>query len=169
MNVRFPKMNIRLLFCLAPLSIQSVAYAAAADCFPSVEAYASKSYGAEFRDDENIVLSKKKFGKAMFDVVEDKTSGTNHPRSLLSKRAGGYCVVLTTLAVAQLAPIATNDSGVPLKFRSSDQAPPGLPQHEITYTLDPTSSVYEPGDCREISYVGKKKNAKPVECKSMFE
>jgi hypothetical protein len=162
-------MHIRLLFCLALASIQNVAYAAAADCFPSVEAYASKRYGAEFRNDENIVLSKKKFGKAVFDIVEDKTSGTNHPRSLLSKRAGGYCVVLTTPAVAQLETIATDDSGVPLKFRSTDQAQPGLPQHEITYTFHPASSVYEPGDCREISYVGNKKNVKPVQCKSMFE
>lgn len=162
-------MHIRLLFCLALLTIQSVAYAAAADCFPSVEAYASKRYRAEFRNDENIVLSKKKFGKAIFDIVEDKTSGTNHPRSLLSKRAGGYCVVLTTPAVSQLAMIATDDSGVPLRFMSMDQAPPGLPQHEITYTLNPASSVYEPGDCRGISYVGNKKNVKPVQCKSMFE
>ena len=116
-----------------------------------MEAYASKSYGAEFRDDENIVLSKKKFGKAMFDVVEDRTSGTNHPRSLLSKRAGGYCVVLTTPAVAQLAPITTNDSGVPLKFRSSDQAPPGMPQHEITYTVADGATWPDPGLCGELA------------------
>lgn len=101
-------------------------------------------------------------------MLEDRTSGTNHARSLLRKRAGKYCVVLKTPAVAQLVVIATNDHGLPLKFQSSDQAPPGLPRHDITYLFNLVLLEYEAGECREITYAGKARTAKPTDCRRLL-
>lgn len=144
--------------------------AADAACFASGAAYAASIYGADFAGDDNIAVGTRQYGGQLFTVVEDKTSGTNHPRTLMLARAGkGYCVVLSTPAVAQLEPSMPDARGMPLRFTAIDQAPPGLPAHQIIYSWQPAGMRYAARECALISDVGAGKHAKakPVPCEDI--
>jgi len=51
--------------------------AATSMCYANADEYMSEIFGAGFRDDENLIMNEKHFGKQLFNVVEDITSGTN--------------------------------------------------------------------------------------------
>lgn len=105
-------------------------------CFPDVEAFMVGRYGTNFRDDENLQLTERVFGKIKFSMFEDMTSGTNHSHVLLRPNdRNEMCVVLRTEPAAQLDLVKVNHAGIPEEFKTIDQAPPGLPQNEIFYRL----------------------------------
>lgn len=159
--------NIKKFVLLGIFSIfnGNLAFGAEWQCFPSIDAYMSMSYGENYRDDENISIREEKYGKGKLFFVTDKTSGTNYARYLLRKmKPGQFCLVLSTPPVAQLVAGTRDETGFPKKFFATDQAPPGLPAHEITYVLDQQSFRYDAKICNEVLYANKKRNVKSVSC-----
>lgn len=126
------------LSCLPLLSALATAGqpAPTSACFADATAYMMASFGAAYRDDENLRVSEKVFGKTSFTLVEDMSSGTNHARVLLRPDAARrLCVVLATPPVAQLDAVKVDAAGVPLEFRAVEQAPPGSKGRVIVYRL----------------------------------
>lgn len=132
-------------------------------CFSDPEAYMVATYGAEFKDDENLRLTEKTFGKTRFSLVEDLTSETNHSRVLL-REAGSQkvCVVLTTPPVAQLDVVKVNAAGVPEEFKAVEQAPPGKAGTEISYRL--TGDMTYRAACTSVKWQGHRVIRKPAAC-----
>lgn len=138
---------------------------ASAACFASGAAYAAAVYGADFASDNNIARGTRQYAGQLFTVVEDKTSGTNHPRTLLLARAGkGYCVVLSTPAVAQLEPSRPDARGMPQRFTAIDQALPGMPAHRIIYIWEPAGMRYAARECALIGGADRHGKARSVRC-----
>ena len=151
-------------FFLATIGVPGFCFADPC-CFPTVDAYMSKSYGASHADDENIFVKEEKYGNDVFYWVADKTSGTNYARSLLKKNASGeFCLVLSTRPAAQVVPEMVDTLGAPRQFVATEQAPPGMPEHEITYELNGTSLKYEAKTCKAISHIGKRRTVKSISC-----
>jgi hypothetical protein len=143
----------------------NAAYGTETQCFPTVAAYMSKSYGESYQVDDNISVREKKYGRNILYSVADKTSGTNYARSLLRENTKGeFCLVLVTPPIAQLDPEMRGESEMPQKFIASDQAPPGLPGHEITYVFNPKDFRYDAKTCKEILRINKKKKSKLISC-----
>jgi hypothetical protein len=140
------------------------AMAARPACYANMAAFMSSNFGATYREDDNLVVEEKQYGGQRFAVVADKTSGTNYSRVLLrNDRKDHVCVVLKTPAVAQLNVTKSDRNGVPLEFVAADQAPPGVPGIEITYSLN-ASNLYAPSSCKQVAYKGKKGLKKAVPC-----
>jgi len=101
-----------------------------------------KTYGPAFHDDENLVAQEQFFGKIKFTEVLDLTSGTNVSRTLLRANARKeMCVVLTTPPAVQLDLVKVNAAGVPQEFKSTDQAPPGMPVNESSIDSSATCAI----------------------------
>jgi hypothetical protein len=167
---KFHKMKTYIITGAFFAFINQAAYSAETQCFPTIEAYMNKSYGESYKDDENISVREEKYGKNIFYFVVDKTSGTNYGRSLLrEKTAGEFCLVLSTQPVAQLVPGMPDELGVPQKFVATDQAPPGMPEHEITYILNKGDFRYDAKNCKEISWINKKRKTKTISCRKLLE
>lgn len=142
---------------------------AADECFPAVDEFLAKSYGDDYRDDENISVHLEKFGEKEFIVVADKTSGTNYARNLLIEKSHNrFCLVLRTPPVAQLTTSIVDAHEFP-NIVATDQAPPDLPGHEITYFFNVDRFRYDATVCREISHYQKTVRAKTVSCSAFLE
>ena len=162
-------MKSHLFVTLIVAILHGTAFGADGQCFSSIEAFMVNSFGEHYLNDENLFLIDKKYGKQKFKVSEDRTSGTNYSRSLLIERKDkGVCLLLSTPPIAQLNAFSFNRRGFPVQFISNDQAPPGLPEHEITYLFDPVNFKYVPITCKEVMNNGKKRTKKEVTCKKML-
>lgn len=118
-----PKRNMKTYIFTSTflVFINQSAYGAEAECYPTVDAYMTASYGENYKDDENISAHKDIYGGNIFYIVADKTSGTNYSRSLLRENASGkFCLILSTPPIAQLIPRAPDEFGVPQKFVATD-------------------------------------------------
>lgn len=123
--------------------------------------------GAAFRDDENLRVSERTFGKTRFIVGEDLTPEHNHTIVLLHARGHNeLCVVLTTPPVTQLDAVKVNAAGVPEPFRTIDQPSPGYAAMEIRYRLG-RDMIYAARRCTVVTWRGKHVARKQVTCLSM--
>lgn len=169
MNGKFHK--IRMLQCLSAFCLLShhAAIRAADQCFTTVEEFLTKSHGENYRDDENISAHVGKFGNKEFLIVADKTSGTNYARTLLYERLPNQlCLVLQTPPIAQLTSSTVDVHEFP-NLVSTDQAPPGMPQREITYLFNWDRFRYDATMCKEISSFRKALRAKTISCMAFLE
>lgn len=133
-------------------------------CFSDLNAYMVATYGAEFKDDDNLRMTERIFGKTRFSIVEDRTSGTNYARVLLRARSSkNVCVVLQTPPVAQLDVVKVNAAGVPEEFTTADQAPPGMPGTEMRYRLT-SDRTYRVVACTAVKWQGKQVIRKQIAC-----
>lgn len=133
-------------------------------CFSDPDAYMVATYGAQFKDDDNLRVTEKIFGKIRFTLVEDRTSGTNHSRILLRASSNKkVCVVLETPPVAQLDVVEVNAAGVPEEFKAAEQAPPGMPGTEINYRLA-SDTTYRAVTCTAVKWHRKKVIRTPISC-----
>lgn len=134
------------------------------NCFPNMEEFMVARYGADFREDDNLIITEAIFGKTKFTVFEDVTSGTN--RSIVLLRTNSrkeMCVVLRTSPTADIQMVKVNAVGVPVEFKSVDQAPPGMPANEIFYRLTGNMN-YFPVICNHLTWEGKRRVKKRVSC-----
>jgi hypothetical protein len=149
-----------VLMALVPCTADALA----PTCFSDPNAYMVATYGAEFKDDDNLRVTERMFGKIRFTLVEDRTSGTNHSRVLLRASSDEQmCVVLETPPVAQLDVVKVNAAGVPEEFNAAEQAPPGMPGTEICYRLA-SDTTYRAVTCTAVKWQGKKVIRTPISC-----
>lgn len=162
---KFYKIRTYIFVSILLVFFNTTSFGAEMQCFPSVENYMSKLYGENYKDDDNISMHQEKYGKNIFYIVTDTTSGTNYVRSLLRKKTSGeFCLILLTQPVSQLVPRMIDKSGIPRKFIATEQAPPGLPEHIITYVLNEKDFRYSAHICKEVSWVSKTKKIKTISC-----
>jgi hypothetical protein len=76
------------------------------------------------------------------------------------------CVVLTTPPAVQLDLVKVNAAGVPQEFKSTDQAPPGMPVNEIFYRLA-GNMHYTTAVCNHLTWHGQRFVRKRVVCGAM--
>lgn len=156
------KLAIPALFCavIAPAN----AAAPQPSCFANVEAYMVATYGAAFRDDDQLVVSEKIYGKTRFTLVRDLTSGTNVAHVLLRPAPNRQvCVVLRTPPVAQLDVIAVDAAGVPEAFRTSEQASGENATTEIIFRRTQKND-YAPAVCNNVTWRNNRWAKKPIAC-----
>lgn len=136
-------------------------------CFKDSDSYMVATYGSDFRDDENLVIGKERYGKQVYYAARDKTSGTNHPVTLLMPTEGkGLCKVLTTYPIAAITPVKYDKNGRPIAFIAKDQ---GTTMHEIMYTWDQSAAEFKPVRCRELSWHESRMEAKNISCDGLHE
>lgn len=158
---------LKRLTVLAVLLLSGAAMAGETACFASGEAYMTAKYGADFRDDENLLLKKERYGKQVYYAARDVTSGTNHPITLLMQKPGqGWCAVLATPPVASIRAVKLDKKGRPLAFFAKDQ---GTTLHELTYVWETASATFKPASCAEVTWVGKRSMSNKVACDSIAE
>lgn len=162
---------LKRLTVLAALLLSGTAVAGgnggAAPCHASGEAFMVAKFGDAYRDDENLVLKKERYGKQVYYAARDLTSGTNHPVTLLMHRPGqGWCEVLATPPVATLRASKLDRKGRPLAFFAKDQ---GTSSREITYAWDTDSASFKPQRCAEVSWVDKRAIRKSIACESIVD
>jgi hypothetical protein len=158
---------LKILYLLCTLLLSNVVLANDSACFDSTEAFMVKKYGSAYRDDENFVIRKVRYGKQAYYAASDMTPGHNFPISLLMRRPGrGLCLVLDTPPVATLHALKYDKHGRPLVFVAKDQ---GTTSREITYTWNRKSETFNPTMCREITWVSDKSVGKIVSCKEIVE
>jgi hypothetical protein len=146
------------------IAMPTYASADVVTCFPDVEAYMVAQFGPAFRDDENLVVQDKVFGKTRFSLVMDRTSGTNVSHALLRANARKeMCVVLTTPPTVELTLVSVDAAGVPVEFKSVDQAPPGMPANEIFYRRT-RGTQYAIVLCNHLTWNGQRQNRKRAAC-----
>jgi hypothetical protein len=163
MNARFLKLFV---LALLPAMTAGPIYASSASptCYSDVNSFMEKNYGPDFRDDENLKLKPVVYGKFKFYLFQDFTSGTNHSFVLLRKNIKKeICVVLSTPTTAQLELTKTDGAGVPLEFRTVDQASPGFPENEVFYRLTGASD-YIASLCNTLTWKGNIVIRKKVVC-----
>jgi hypothetical protein len=169
MIAKYPSFTVSSLLAAVVMCAGSAcavvpAQAPAPTCFSDANAYMVATFGDNYRDDENLKLTEKTYGTTKFSLAEDATSGTNHARVLLRElQPKKVCVVLSTPPVAQLDVSKVNTSGVPEEFTATDQAPPGLPENEITYRITPQMN-YVAAACSTVTHKGKVATKKMIKC-----
>lgn len=169
MIAKYPSLTVSSLLAAIAICTGSAcavvpAQAPAPACFADANAYMVATFGENYRDDENLHLTEKTYGKTKFSLAEDATSGTNHSRVLLRElQPKKVCVVLITPPVAQLDVGKVNTAGVPEEFKASDQAAPGLPENEIIYRLTPQMG-YIASACSTVTYKGTLATKKTIKC-----
>ncbi|WP_175940199.1 hypothetical protein [Caballeronia sp. BCC1704] len=106
-------------------------------------------YGPDYASDENIVQHEVAYGKDEMLLTEDRTSGTNAPRTIFEKRTNeSWCVVLTSPPVASLAPASGKRVTLkPMRWRTSTQASPGYPEIQVIYVWSGEEKIYKPSQC----------------------
>lgn len=167
-NSRLLKIAMQRRFVLATLLALSMsAFAQGPKCFEDVAEYMDANYGIAHGEDENLEVKKERYGKAFYYVVRDKTSGTNHPITLLMPTKEG-CLrnVLTTYPVAVLAPVRFDRKGFPTSFRAFDQ---GTISHEITYAWYKEKGIFEASKCRRRTWYKNRATTIDVSCDTLFE
>lgn len=132
------------------------------NCFQDSEAYMRASYGTAYKEDENLVIKQERFGKQIYYVARDLTSGTNHTITLLMERPGtGLCKVLTTYPVAEIAPKEFDKRGYPIVLIAKDQ---GTTSHEIIYSWNKSQAQFTPSKCYEIRWKQNRMTRKDIAC-----
>lgn len=156
--------------CAAALAgMQGSAFAAEQECYPSVETYMIETFGDHYLDDENLVVSERTYGRQHFYVAADLTPGTNHAEVLFSRtQPNRFCIALSTSMMAELRAVKFDSTGYPQEFVSVDQAPPGMPQQEVTYSLNAEHTAFHAAVCKEITFKGKRRLQKAVPCSGFF-
>lgn len=125
------------------------------------------TFGPNFHDDENIILTETRFGKINFSKVEDVTSGANHSIGLLREDATNQvCVVLVTPPTSQIELVKVSAAGIPTEFKTLDQAPPGLPGNEIFYRLTADKMSYVTAKCNHVTWNGSRMIRKEIACEA---
>jgi len=146
------------------IAVPAYASADAPACFPNVEAYMVARFGPAYRDDENLVVQDKVFGKTRFSLVMDVTSGTNASHTLLrANTQKEMCVVLMTPPTVELQLVSVDAAGVPMEFKSVDQAPPGMPANDILYRRT-DAMQYAMAVCHHLTWKGQRQSRKRVAC-----
>lgn len=158
---------LKSLTAMAALLLSGGAMAAETGCFANGEAYMVAKYGDAYRDDENLLIKKERYGKQVYYAARDVTSGTNHPITLLMQKPGqGWCEVLTTPPIASIRASKLDKNGRPLAFFAKDQ---GTTSREITYVWEQQSAKFKPAECAEVSWVGKRSASKKIACENIVE
>lgn len=136
-------------------------------CYASVEEAMSDSYGPDYDTDDNIGAKHLTYGADEMVISVDHTSGTNAPRTVFEKRAGGkWCVILTSPPVASLAPIIQDGiDSKPLQWVTLTQAAPGHPETKIVYTWKNQEFIYFPSHCYHVGKQGEKE----FDCKNAYK
>jgi hypothetical protein len=142
------------------------AFANEARCFKTSELFMIPNYGKAYREDDNLVIRKERYGNEVYYVARDMTSGTNQQITLLAQQPGkGLCKVLTTYPVSSITAIQFDKDGRPLVFRARDQ---GTTFHEIIYTWNTTNAAFKATACKELHWVGRHLQTKNVACDSFM-
>lgn len=160
-------MRKHLLPILLLLSCAAAAARTDQGCFKDGDSYMTETYGAAYREDENLVIKQERYGKQVYEVARDKTSGTNHLITLLLQRPGkGLCKILTTYPVVGITPIDYDRQGRPIAFSAKDQ---GTTSHEIIYRWDQAGAEFKPAKCTEQTWTGQRMKSRTVACASLLE
>lgn len=155
------------LIAISVLLQGSRAAASEPACFSDSDSYMVATYGVAFHDDDNLVIAAERYGQQVYYVARDRTSGTNHPLTLLMPTAGkGLCKVLTTYPVAAITPITYDEKGRPTAFSARDQ---GTVVHEIIYIWHRPAGEFKPAKCRKTAGVGNDIQSKSISCDELFE
>lgn len=162
MNLRIP--NTALLIVLAMAAPMSCAGPAGKRCYDSAASYLKATYGADYKNDENLIVRQRRYGKQTFTEMRDVTPGTNIRRVLFRKDAKrGLCMVMHSEAVVTLDVTKIDRRGVPLEMVGESQAPGTEPGTSFTYTLT-RQGTYEPTRCREVRYDGTRRAETDIPC-----
>ena len=157
----------RMLVVISLLVLGTSAQANEPACFKDGEAYMVATYGSAYRDDEHLVIRTERYGKQLYHVARDRTSGTNHPITLLMPKQGkGLCKVLTTFPVAAITPRDYDRAGRPMTFLGRDQ---GLTSHEIIYAWDQAGGEFKPTQCTQVTRIDNRATTRDVSCASLLE
>jgi len=138
-------------------------------CFESIDAYMIKTFGMEYRADENLQaisgdLELTGTLQNDFKWVIDFTPTVNYSRTLFRiGRNGKACIILEAPFSTSLA-FATGKGKLPLYIVATDSPHSGSMGNEITYRLN-AESRYSPAICRQTSHFRRKKI---IRCKDAF-
>lgn len=169
MNAKFLNISYRLVFAVALAGLQGSASGAEQECYPSVETYMIKTFGEHYADDENLIVTERTYGRQNFHVAADMTPGTNHSEVLFNKTEDNrFCIALSTSMMAKLTAVKFDSKGYPQEFVSIDQAPPGMPEHEVTYCPNAERTAFHAAVCNEVTFKGKKRVKKAVPCRAFL-
>ncbi|NVD71554.1 hypothetical protein HUX88_13465 [Duganella sp. BJB1802] len=169
MSAKTPNIPCCIAFAAALAGMQGSAFAAEQECYPSVERYMIQTFGDHYVDDENLIVRERTYGQQRFYVASDITPGTNHAEVLFKRtQQNRFCIALSTSMMAELRAVKFDSLGYPQEFVSVDQAPPGMPQQEVTYSLNAERTAFYAATCKEITFKGTRQVKKAVSCGAFF-
>lgn len=141
-------------------------------CYSNVDEYMEKTFGKNFRDDENIKDYPFEPGnlaneKGRFVWVEDATPSVNTTRTLFRiSRTERACAILYAPFSSSIRLYPRKNGWLPSQIESSDTPPPGLKTRLIKHVLDKNRGIYLPKNCFHVSASGKKKQ---MSCDKVFK
>lgn len=169
MNARFLNISYGVFFAVALIGLQGAAFGVEQECYPSVEAYMAETFGEHYADDENLIVTERTYGRQKFYVAADMTPGTNHSEVLFNKTEDNkFCIALSTSMMSKLTAVKFDAKGYPQKFVSIDQAPPGMPGHEVTYCPNVQRTAFYAAACKEVILKGNQQVKNVVPCSAML-
>lgn len=147
--------------CLSVLLFCSYGVTAGAACFSSIESYMAWKYGINYSTDENIVVKPRYYGRLLYHVATDLTSGTNAPMQLLRVKGAQVCEVLVTPPIATIKPIDFDKQGHPISFFAKDQ---GVTSREIIYVWSKRDFRFNAQSCKEVAWAPEGVSSTAIHC-----
>lgn len=122
-------------------------------CYRSIELGMAVVYGSDYAADDNVVRKTAKYVTGEMLLTQDRTTGTNSPRTIFEKRGGSrWCVVLTSPPVASIEAVTSRErSARPAQWVTLTQAAPGFPGTKVVYMWNRAKALYLPSQCYRVS------------------
>jgi hypothetical protein len=151
----------------------NTAYAAlVGQCYASVDDYFEKTYGPDFRLDENLKIHEVATpkttlaNKVKYTWALDTTPSVNITRVLFKvEPSAKACSILYAPTSSSLIFTLTPAGDLPTNVISKDSPSPGLAAIHVSYHLNTNTGIYEPSKCVRVTKKIYKKN---ISCDLVF-
>jgi hypothetical protein len=122
-------------------------------CYRSIEPGMAAVYGPDYATDDNVVSTTAKYVTGDMLLTQDRTTGTNSPRTIFEKRGRNrWCVVLTSPPVASIKAVPSpGRSARPTQWVTLTQAAPGFSETKVVYLWSRAKALYVPSRCYRVS------------------
>ncbi|MBM9501414.1 hypothetical protein JWG44_14255 [Leptospira sp. 201903071] len=134
-------------------------------CYPSLNEWIESIAGPNGFEDENIKIQKTSFTDGSFWLIDSTPSKNRDWYLLRPQKKEKLCLILQTSAFQ----IRTIEKGKQRMILSKIQGSGNFPMREITFVSDFGETIFQPKNCVEIVFHGKKIVRKKFSCASFLE